>query len=105
MSNAIYYVSYKLKKGVSIPDFLLSAEKLNNEFISKQKGYISWKQLVDGDTWVDMITFETMDDLNNFKEVSKNPSELAKKFYSFMNLFGCKVNEFSVERNYEKLPD
>ncbi|MDR2965050.1 MAG: hypothetical protein LBU88_04675 [Treponema sp.] len=38
MSNAVYYVSYKLKKGASVPDFLLAAEKLNNEQISKKKG-------------------------------------------------------------------
>jgi len=100
MSNAVYYVSYKLKKGASVPDFLLAAEKLNNEFISKQKGYISWKQLFDGKTWADVCTFETMDDLNNFKEVSSKPSELAKKFYSFMNLFSCKEHLFSVEKSY-----
>ena len=102
MPNAIYYVSYPLKKGASIPDFLLAAEKLNNEFISKQRGYISWKQLRDGDTWADVCTFETMDDLNNFKEISKKPSELAKKFYSFMNLSPklCKMHIFTVERSY-----
>ena len=100
MSNAVYFVSYKLKKGASVPAFLEAAEKLNNEHISKQKGYVSWKQLVDGNTWADMITFETMDDLNAFKEVSRKPGELAKKFYSFMNLFSCKVHLFSVEKSY-----
>ena len=102
MSNAIYYVSYKLKKGASVPDFLLAAEKLNNEQISKKKGYVSWKQLVDGDTWADLITFETMDDLKKFKEESKKPSELAKKFYSFMSLspISTKQHIFSVEKSY-----
>jgi hypothetical protein len=102
MSNAVYYVSYKLKKGVSVPDFLLAAENLNNEFISKQKGYISWKQLVDGNTWADLITFETMDDLENFKVVSQKPGELSKKFYSFMNLnpLSTKLHVFSVEKEY-----
>ena len=100
MSNAVYYVSYKLKKGASVSDFLQAAEKLNNEHISKQKGYVSWKQLFDGKTWADMITFETMDDLNAFKEASLKPDELAKKFYSFMNLFSCKVHLFSVEKSY-----
>ena len=101
MSNAVYYVSYKLKKDASIPDFLLAAEKLNNEFISKQRGYVSWKQLVDGDTWADFCTFETMDDLENFKEVSSNPGELSKAFYSFINLMSCKLHIFTVERDYQ----
>ena len=100
MAKAVYYVSFKLKKGASVPDFLLAAETLNNEFISKQKGYVSWKQLTDEKTWVDILTFETMEDLENFKEVSKNPSELSKKFYSFMNPFSCKVRVYSVEKDY-----
>jgi len=55
MSNAVFYCSFKLKDGASVSDFLSAAEKLNNEYISKQKGYISWKQLVDGDTWADFV--------------------------------------------------
>ena len=100
MSNAIYYVSFKLKKNASVPEFLLAAEALNNEFISKQKGYVSWKQLVDGDTWADMITFETMDDLKSFEEASHNPDELALNFYSFINMNSCKAHQFSVGKTY-----
>ena len=101
MSNAVYYVAYKLKKGASIPDFLLAAEKLNNEHISKQKGYISWKQLVDGETWADMCFFETMEDLKHFLEVSRNPTEAALAFYSFINPNSCKAHYFTVEKSYE----
>ena len=101
MSNAVFYCSFKLKKDASAPDFLLAAEKLNNEYISKQKGYISWKQLVDGDTWADFITFETMEDVKKFEADSGNAGELAQKFYSFINLNSCNVNYFSVERDYK----
>jgi len=100
MSNAVYFVSFKLKKGASVTDFLQAAERLNNEYISKQKGYISWEQMVDGDTWADVITFESTEDLNNFKEASNSPDETALKFYSFINLNSCKVHLFSVERSY-----
>ena len=58
MSNAVYFVSYNLKKGASVQDFLLATEKLNNEYMSKQKGYISWKQLLEDDMRVDLLTFE-----------------------------------------------
>ena len=100
MPNAVFYVSYKLKKGASVQDFLLAAEKLNNEYISKQKGYISWKQLVDGDTWADFCTFETMEDAKKFE--SNAPNELALHFYSFINLNSGKQHFFSVERSYGK---
>ena len=99
MPNVVFFVSFKLKKGASVPDFLLAAEKLNNEYMSKQKGYISWKQLVDGETWADFITFETMEDAKRVEE-STEPNPLAEKFYSFINLNSCKTNFFIIERSY-----
>ena len=101
MANAVFYCSFKLKKGASVPEFLLAAKKLNDEYISKQKGYISWKQLVDGDTWADFITFETMADVKKFEADSGNSGELAEKFYSFLNCNSCKVNYFTIERSYK----
>jgi len=62
MQNAIYYVSYKLKRGTSVEEFLNASKKLNDEHISKQSGYISWKQLNDGATWADVLTFASMED-------------------------------------------
>jgi len=100
MANAIYYVSFKLKKGVSEADFLLAAKALNDGYISKQKGYISWEQLTDGERWADMCRFETMEDLKNFEEASRNPSALAEKFYSFINLPSCRGHHFSVEKSH-----
>ena len=101
MAHAIYYCAYKLKKGSSVPDFLQAAETLNEEYISKQRGYISWKQMVDGETWADMISFETMEDLNAFEEASQTPNAFALQFYAFINLNSCKVHRFSLEREYE----
>jgi len=102
MSNAIYYVEYKLKKGVSVPDFLQASEKLNDEHISKQKGYISWEQLHDEKSgiWADFCTFETMEDLKAFEANSANPGEPALSFYSYINLPSCRSRHYSVERTY-----
>ncbi|MCL2086077.1 MAG: hypothetical protein FWH05_00595 [Oscillospiraceae bacterium] len=100
MSNAVFYVEYKLKKGASVPDFLLAAEKLNDEYMSQQKGYISWQQLVDGDTWADVLTFETMEDAENVENAS--PNDIAKKFYSYINLNSCKQHFYSIERSYKQ---
>jgi len=98
MANAIFSCMFKLKKGASIPDFLAAAEKLNKEHISKQKGYISWQQCVDNDTWADFCTFETMEDLHLFLQNSEEPNEFALAFYSFINMPSCKTNLFSVEK-------
>jgi len=102
MPNAVFYVAYKLKKGASVSDFLQASKELNDGYISKQKGYISWKQLVDGDTWADFCTFETMEDVKNFEDGANagGGGELSQKFYSFINLNSCKCNYFTVERSY-----
>ena len=99
MPNVIFYVSYKLKKGASASDFLIASKKLNDGYMSKQKGYISWQQGVDGETWADLITFETMEDAKRIEE-STDPNELAEKFYSFINLNSCKTHFFSIEGSY-----
>ena len=100
MPNVVFFVSYKLKKGASVPDFLLATEKLNDAYMSKQKGYVSWKQLVDGETWADYITFKTMDDAKRIEQATE-PNDFAETFYSFINLNSCKTHFFSVERNYK----
>ena len=100
MNEVVMMITFKLKKAANIKDFLEASEKLNNGYMSKQKGYISWKQLNDGDTWIDFITFKTIEDA---KAVEKNstPNELALKFYSFLNCNSCKVQYFNVEKSYE----
>jgi len=102
MSNVVHFNCYKLKKGVSVSDFLLAAEKLNDEEISKKKGYLSFKLMADGDTWIDMVTFETMEDLKNFEAEAQTPSEVAKHFYSFINFMakGGKHHKLLVERDF-----
>ncbi|MCL2594159.1 MAG: hypothetical protein FWD83_01375 [Promicromonosporaceae bacterium] len=98
MSQAIHYVSYKLKKDASIPDFLAAQTALGDEEVSKQPGFVSWQLMRAGDIWADAITFETMDDLLAFEAASSTPSELARKFYSFLNLSaaGSSFRKFEV---------
>jgi len=101
MSKAVFYCEFKLKKNADVAEFLAAAKTLNDEYISKQKGYVSWQQLTNDDVWVDLLTFETMADVKNFEANSAlNPNELAMKFYSYINMMSCKVRYFSVEREY-----
>lgn len=100
MSKAVYFVSFTLKKGASVADFLAATKNLNDGHISKQKGYISWQQLVDGDTWADYVTFETMADIKNFLAEAHKPNELAEKFFAYIDLNSCKSHVFSVENSF-----
>jgi hypothetical protein len=100
MSKGVFFCSFKLKKGAVAEDFLQAAETLNREYISKQKGYVSWKQLCDGEEWADVLTFETMEDVKKFEADAGNAGELAQAFYSFINEPSCKVRYYTVEREY-----
>ena len=100
MSNALFFNSYKLKKGASVPDFLSAVDRLINEYASKQKGFKSFKLLLDGDTWADYGIFETMEDAKSFENPTST-NETAAQFYTFLNFNTCKSNIFTVERNAE----
>lgn len=102
MSKAVFFNSYKLKKGVNTSEFVSAAEQLTTEHISKQKGYISSNLLVDGEVWADEIVFETLEDMKTFVELSNSTkNELADKFYSFINFNSCVTRYFTVEKNFK----
>ena len=100
MSNAVWFISYKLVEGSSVPDFLLASENCNNEVLSKKKGFISWKQLVADDTWVDLVTWETMEDAKNAEKDDGTPNPIAQKFYSFIDFESLKMQAYSIEKSY-----
>jgi len=100
MSKAVWFISYKLVKGASVEDFLLASEECHNEVLSKKKGFIDWKVLADGDTWVDLVTWETMEDAINAEKNDGEPDPIAQKFYSFINPSSLKMQAYSVEKSY-----
>jgi hypothetical protein len=100
MPNAVWIISYKLVVGSSVPDFLLASEDCNREVLSKKAGFVSWKQLFDGETWVDFVSWETMEDAKNAEKEDGNPSPFAQKFYSFIDFKSLKMRPYSVERSY-----
>ena len=97
MLNAIWFISYKLKKDASIEEFIIASEKCNNEVLSKQKGFISWDVLRDGDTWVDLVKWETIEDAKNGETAGEN-NPISHEFYSFINMSTCKLKLYSVEK-------
>ncbi|MDL2300177.1 hypothetical protein LJC01_00840 [Clostridiaceae bacterium OttesenSCG-928-D20] len=101
MQNAIEYVSFKLKKGVSASDFLAVSDEFNKEFLQKQKGYISRKILQDGETWADLVLWESAEDHLAAMEVSKT-SEAAGKYVSMLNLAakGSSYHLYSAVKSY-----
>jgi len=95
--NAVWFISYKLVKDASVQDFLCAQEKCSKEVLSKNKGFISWKVLRDGDTWVDLCTWETMEDAKNAESNDGEMNPAAQEFYSFIDFDSLKMQIFSVE--------
>ena len=100
MPSAVFFNSYKLKKGSSVPDFLQAVEMLITEYASKQKGFLSFMLFNDGDTWADMGVFETLEDAKNFENPT-GTNEYAQKFYSFLNFNSCRSRMYTVERSHQ----
>ena len=100
MANVVSFNSYQLHKGASISDFLLATEVLINEFVSKQKGFISSKLLAEGETWADFTVFESLEDLNAFIPLC-NKNELARKVYGFINFGTLDSHVYSVEKDFD----
>lgn len=90
MSKAIWNFSYKLKKGVTQDDFIEATKKLHDEIISKAKGFISWEHYLQGDTWTDLVLWETLEDANNGTTAAEG-SELSKNFYAMIQMNTCKA--------------
>jgi len=100
MSNAVWFISYKLKKDASAEDFLLASKKCYDEVLSRQPGFLSWDVLRDGDTWVDLVKWETLEDGKRGETAgASNPA--ARAFYSFINMNSCKMQCFSVEKSHQ----
>ena len=100
MANAVWVITFKLVDGASIPDFLLAQKGCNDEVLSKKHGFISWKALRDGDTWIDLVTWETMENAINAENNDGDVNPIAQKFYSFIDPDTLNTQCFSVERSY-----
>ncbi|MCL1964819.1 MAG: hypothetical protein FWF69_07140 [Firmicutes bacterium] len=99
MANAVEFVSFALKKGASVPDFLLASEKMNSGSLSRLKGYVSRKLLVHGETWADLVIWETMEDaLNAAKTIGEY--DAARAYFSFLDEKSVDMRHFFVEKSY-----
>jgi len=101
MAKAVWFISYKLKEGSSIEGFLTASKQTNKEVLSKKKGFISWQVLRDGDTWVDFVTWETMEDAVA-AEKSDEPNPIADHFYSFLDYNSMQMKSYTIENEHGK---
>lgn len=100
MPNIVEFAPFYLKKAASVPDFLIASDKFHNEFMSKQKGYISRKLLVDGEMWSDLVVWSSMEDAQNAINAFDD-NTAACEYMSFIDQErSCDIHHFSIEKSY-----
>ncbi len=99
MSNAVWFISYKLKNEASASDYLAASQKVHDEILSKQKGFISWKVLKDGGTWVDLVIWETPEDAKKAETAGQN-NPVAQEYYSYMDFTSMTNQMYIIQKDY-----
>jgi len=92
------FISCKLKDGVSTEDFLAASDKIQEEYLSKCKGFVS-RQLMNIDgVWTDWVVWATFPDADNsMKKAEEN--EAAMKFTSMVGEI-IEYKTYPLERSY-----
>ena len=97
MPNVVEFVTFTLKNGVAVSDFLLASDKCNSGFLSAQNGYIARKLIVKDEVWADWVLWATMEDAQAAMN-AENENDAAQEYFSFIE--NCDMRHFSVERSY-----
>ena len=92
-------ISFKLRDGVCDKDFLAASDKIQEEFLSKCKGFIS-RQLMKNDegVWTDWIIWETLPDAENSMKKSQG-NEAAGEFTLMIGEM-IEYGFYPLERSY-----
>ena len=65
MSKVVEICLFKINEGVTEEHLLGASDLFNESFLAKQKGFISRQFAKDGDTWSDVVLWESMEDAMN----------------------------------------
>lgn len=76
---AVWIISFKIKDNVTKEEFIEATKVLHDNVLSKQKGFISWEQYLDKDTWTDLVTWESLEYAKAANTAGTGKDE-AKKF-------------------------
>jgi quinol monooxygenase YgiN len=91
-------ISFKLKDGVTAEDFLAASDKIQENYISKCKGFISRQLMIIEGIWTDWVIWETFPDAENSMHKSEE-NEFAKEF---ILMIGEIIDQrlYPLERSY-----
>lgn len=95
MAQALEIVIYKLKSNASEKAFLAASAEMEQKFARKQKGFVS--RLFgksDAGDWVDVVTWETMQDALQASE-SAMASPICAPMFGMLDETSVKMHHFT----------
>ncbi len=95
----IEYGYFELKKDVNEEEFLKSAIKFNEEYFTKQQGFISNKLIKNEKGWVDLSIWDSIEDAIEAGKKMKF-DEVAAKYITFIDRETLDFKYFSIEQEY-----
>jgi hypothetical protein len=96
MKQALEIVTYKLKAGINDGAFRKASEDMERQFAAKQKGFL--KRIVgtsDTGEWVDVVTWETMEDALAASEAAMKSPACAPMF-AMLEESSIKMHHFAI---------
>jgi len=91
-------ISFKLKDEVSTEDFLAVSDKIQENYLSKCKGFITRQLMVTDGVWTDWVVWETLPDAENSMSKSEE-NEVVKELSSMISEI-IEQGLYSLERSY-----
>jgi len=91
-------ISFRLKEGVSADDFLAASDKIQENYISKCKGFITRQLMTIDGLWTDWVIWETLPDAENSMRKSEE-NDSAKAFTALIDEV-IEHQLYPLERSY-----
>jgi len=91
-------ITFKLKDGVSPEDLLAASDKIQENYLSSCKGFITRQLMVIDGLWTDWIIWETLPHAKNSMKKSEE-NEAAKAFTSLVGEI-IEYSLYPLERSY-----
>lgn len=98
--TVVEIAKYKLKKNYTINDVKKATQKAYDNFISKQKGFISWEVLTgENNLSMDLVHWETMQDAKLAGDKFMK-EESAMELMQLVDIKSIEMMHLTVEKKY-----
>jgi len=91
-------ITFRLKEGISAEDFLAASDEIQEQYLSKCKGFLNRQLMIIDGVWTDWIIWETMADADNAMSQSYT-NESSIKFTSMISEV-MEESLYPLERSY-----